>query len=743
MISENQAQTLLTASSLAYQTVGPSPGSGYQFLQAFPDTGTGFLALVYRNPDTNKCIVAFTGTQPNFQDAYSDLNLGWQQWSNNKDPLFQFLAALKADPELGLEQVDFTGHSLGGALAQYAAYEYFNETNRASFTLTTFNAFGGVQGIGVANYESTPLAGIDVNHFRVASDMVSRLGEGHVGGNVRVIDFPTPNFVAAHVLDQSFLNPAYAGYQLTSLPAATPIYLHVSTGQKLGAALGNLFNNGTYNEFEAGLRTTGALLLILQLAPANEIDQVVDAMFPQYAQIDWGMVRSVLPVSGGAVVLGGAGLILAAGVYEGVRGAADRLAEVKTFLSRIIGESFSSLDTVPAGQAGLRMALYLAGTTGVGLAGSALGQTLQSLNIDREQFTSHLLSGANWINDSVNYLRAQANTAGENVADFSAKLALGIYQEALGLTDTATDFISTTTTALGTFLRDTAHGIGNAVTEFLQDVAGAFDLGRALNFNDVNLIAQAYAAELNDPRLASPIRTALEEAQTIVQRAGQTVVVQQGIGPNPFETAGFDPAAAPLATGTVQEKMVHTFTAYLPYQAGSGGQAVQLKLNGVGGNTVTVLSGGQELTLVNGVVTLVVPEGQKEIQFALRAQDLSADVTVALVAQLVDGLGTATHLEHHEATITAVQTPAINYLNGLPSQVYTGTEFDDLRDLLGAFNYEAHGNGGEQDPEVHPSRTASRLACRAGAWRQVCPSSLVLGARAVSPKEVCTGSQRV
>lgn len=187
----------------------------------------------------------------------------------------------------------------------------------------------------------------------------------------------------------------------------------------------------------------------------------------------------------------------------------------------------------------------------------------------------------------------------------------------------------------------------------------------------------------------------MEEARDIIQRAGQTVVVQQGIGANPFDTAGFDPAAAPVATGTVQEKSVHTFTAYLPYQAGTGGQSVQLQLNGVGTNTLTVLSGGQEFTPVDGVVTLVIPEGQKAIQFAVRAQTLSADATVALVAQLVDGTGVATHLEHQEATITAVNTPAIDYANGLTSQVWTGTDFDDTRDLLGAYNYEAHGNGGD------------------------------------------------
>lgn len=215
-----------------------------------------------------------------------------------------------------------------------------------------------------------------------------------------------------------------------------------------------------------------------------------------------------------------------------------------------------------------------------------------------------------------------------------------------------------------------------------------------MSFADLNPITNAYAAALTDRTLAPELRTALEDAREIVQQAGQTVVVQQGIGPNPFDQAGFNPAAAPLATGTVKEKGVNTFTAYLPYQAGTGGQSVQLKLNGLGANTVTVLSGGQELTPVNGLVTLVIPEGQNELQFALRAQTLSSDATVALVAQLVDGTGTATHQEHQEATITAVNTPAINYANGFPNQVWIGTEFDDIRDLLVLANHEAHGNGG-------------------------------------------------
>jgi len=67
------------------------------------------------------------------------------------------------------------------------------------------------------------------------------------------------------------------------------------------------------------------------------------------------------------------------------------------------------------------------------------------------------------------------------------------------------------------------------------------------------------------------------------------------------------------------------------------------------------------------------------------------DTFICRVAQLVDSTGIATH---QEATITALNTPAINYANGFTSQAYIGTESDDVRDLLGSFNYEAHGEGG-------------------------------------------------
>ncbi|MDH4085248.1 MAG: DUF2974 domain-containing protein, partial [Nitrospira sp.] len=684
MISETQAQTFLTASSLAYIDNPPTGPVGYEVVREFDDPATGFHAVAFKNSN-NEYVIAFRGTETNFQDAYTDLNLGWTQWTARSEEILTFLRALELSGEVA--SVAFTGHSLGGALAQYAAYEYALEVEPGSFTLTTFNAFGGVQGIEQnlapgQSYDSARLAGIDVNHFRVASDMVSRLGEGHVGGNVRVIDFPTTDFIAAHRLETSFLNPTNTAYQLTALPFATPNYLHVSSGQQLGAALGNLFNDGTYNEFEAALRTTGALLLVLQLAPANEIDQVMDAMLPQYAQVNWGTVRSVLPVSGGAVVFGGAGLILAAGAYEGVQGAADRLGEVKTFLGRILGENFDSLNTLPTGQAGLRMSVYLAATSGVGLAGSTLGQALSGLTIDPAQLTTHLLSGANWLTDSVNYLRAQANTAGQNAADFSARLVSGIYQEARALTGAATDFLLNTTTALETFLLDTAQGISNAVSEFLHDLPNTlFNLGRTLSFAEINPFTTAYAQALEDPRLGSALRTAIEDAQQIVQQAGQTVVMQQGIGPNPFATTGFNPDTAPPATVTANEGQLNMLTIHLPFEAGVGGQKLTLTLSGPNASGVVLRTNGLELSPNGSTFTLTIPEGQKQLVVGLQQkQDIGASSSLTAVVQLVDANGIATHASDHEATITVADTglllngtaPTIDFgSNGFPTVVFT------------------------------------------------------------------------
>ncbi|HNP42263.1 MAG TPA: hypothetical protein PKI24_22000, partial [Nitrospira sp.] len=86
--------------------------------------------------------------------------------------------------------INFTGQSLGGALAQYAAYEYVVEMKKrtetyvpSDVTLTTFNGLGALWGLqanikdehGDPAFKSDMLAGIGFSaHYVVANDLVAR-----------------------------------------------------------------------------------------------------------------------------------------------------------------------------------------------------------------------------------------------------------------------------------------------------------------------------------------------------------------------------------------------------------------------------------------------------------------------------------------------------------------------------------------------------------------------------------------
>ena len=196
------------------------------------------------------------------------------------------------------------------------------------------------------------------------------------------------------------------------------------------------------------------------------------------------------------------------------------------------------------------------------------------------------------------------------------------------------------------FLTDTAQGIGNAVLDFLQDVQDTlFDLGRTLSFSDLNPFTNAYAQALDDPRLGSTLRTALEDAQQIVQQAGQTVVMQQGIGQNPFKTTGFNPDTAPPATVTANEGQLNMLTIHLPFEAGVGGQKLTLTLSGPNVSGVVIRTNGLELSPNGNTFTLTIPEGQQHLVVGLQQkQDIGASSSLTAVVQLVNANGIATML---------------------------------------------------------------------------------------------------
>ena len=75
--------------------------------------------------------------------------------------------------------INFTGQSLGGALAQYAAYEWvqLHSGDANQINLTTFNGLGGIYGLNKNedNFTLTVLAGINsAANYVIPGDIVSR-----------------------------------------------------------------------------------------------------------------------------------------------------------------------------------------------------------------------------------------------------------------------------------------------------------------------------------------------------------------------------------------------------------------------------------------------------------------------------------------------------------------------------------------------------------------------------------------
>ena len=308
-------------------------------------------------------------------------------------------------------------------------------------------------------------------------------------------------------------------------------------------------------------------------------------------------------------------------------------------------------------EAALRLALYassLGVALGVGLfARQAEAATqLVGLQFDRDVFAETLALPGDGINRALDIVTRAADAAGRNVVQLQeivSSALITVAEAVVGTVGAVESFIADT---LVSWITDTAHGIGNAVRDFLHDVTGVIDLGRLLNFNDLNVIAQAYAAELNDPRLSSSVRSALEEAQAIVQRAGQTVVISTGAGPNPFETPGYVPGGA--SSATVEERLGEMFRLSLPFAAGVGGQRISLRLQGPQANQLSVATDdGAQSIGADGTFLLTVPEGADKVLFTLIASDeVSADATVTLSATLVDGTGEATHTTQTESLIS-------------------------------------------------------------------------------------------
>jgi Ca2+-binding RTX toxin-like protein len=286
-------------------------------------------------------------------------------------------------------------------------------------------------------------------------------------------------------------------------------------------------------------------------------------------------------------------------------------------------------------------------------------KALAGVQVDTNALLNQFASGADWLRNSLVYLQqvaADSGKSGEALVAFDVPLVdlLNVEKVRLGAGDGA--FQDKVAQAMTDFVReDFGWALANAKADFTVPfhLARASVLGTTqFDFIDYDRIHDALVEARNDPRYAL-IQPLIDEALSPIESAGETVVIGAGRDSNPFDRATFDPGADPIAAGSLEEGSLSTFTAYLPYEAESGGQRVRLQLAGTGVEEVSVLADDAQIELeADGSFTLTVTEGQREATFSLVAgADFDADANLTLSAQLVNAAGEATHLEHEEAQI--------------------------------------------------------------------------------------------
>ena len=327
--------------------------SNWTVKQRYDDPKTGFGATVYKKDNGNGTfdyIVAMQGTRgPNIQDWGGNLIYAWDKWGGD---VAQGMVGdlLNLDPS-SVNQINFTGQSLGGALAQYAAYNYAVRLNQqhledstkpafdpSKITLTTFNGLGGVAGLSqnVSQLLGEPfnahlLDNVTTAYYYTTNDLVHSLGDGNLNGSAHEyrLDFPkldvstnsegelvklpdgslaAPDFIDAHRIESGF----YRGFNFAeqnsgygfpvdfsqAIPQAVD-WLHIGNLARVGTYIAWLSNqdNALTTGAEAWSRAIAALTVSTAFGDQHELRMLTDALMDSlYAadEIHSARVRDLL-----------------------------------------------------------------------------------------------------------------------------------------------------------------------------------------------------------------------------------------------------------------------------------------------------------------------------------------------------------------------------------------------------------------------------------------------------------------
>ena len=187
----------LQARSIAYAdwTIGQTePFMCGTVVNVFPDDN-GFYAVATKQPNGD-LVLAFRGTEPTnvATDVFADFvpaGVGYNQFVSQRDAIRDWVS-MQDDP------VDFVGHSLGGALAQWTAAYVTADGNRIG-DVVTFNSPGIASSTenGADTMASDFVVDLaeDVTHYVSNGDIVSLAGEAFIDGAFTLLNYSASSLV--------------------------------------------------------------------------------------------------------------------------------------------------------------------------------------------------------------------------------------------------------------------------------------------------------------------------------------------------------------------------------------------------------------------------------------------------------------------------------------------------------------------------------------------------------------------
>lgn len=310
--------------------------SNWEYVAKIEQPLNGFGAVIFRSKilvdGKRQYIVALQGSDgANAQDWFQNLDLAKNVWDLSGEPLIDSLLLGTGLPDgeiprLGV--IHFTGQSLGGGLAQYAAYSYVQRAREADVTwdpkenvsLVTFNGFAAVEGIRELQeldsaFDPYLLSGAQTYHYATENDIVHRLGGGdgiapggswHLNGsgNSYVLDFRRflggnevagkqnyLNLVDAHRIESGFYQ-GFDNYKKTFETILRAVsngrvvarpkrfsYIDTGTTQDVGARVAHAFTSGgVATESGALARLAAGVLAGTTVGPIQEIQGLTDKL---------------------------------------------------------------------------------------------------------------------------------------------------------------------------------------------------------------------------------------------------------------------------------------------------------------------------------------------------------------------------------------------------------------------------------------------------------------------------------